>query len=167
MKPRRFFEYLWFGVSILLNAVALINLQKDLFPALILWGEFVEKLAEIYASFRDLVIHPFQVIAGFFDLVIAGWVADILLVYCVLYSLLVLTIKKVERHYDAKVWDNAGYYVIGFLALPIMLFGFYYTAKNAESEEEKIMTKTFVRYVKSVAAMIVLLAFGNYLFRVA
>lgn len=56
-----------FPFNVLMTAIGLINLGKDIYPAFIKWNEFIHYFLEAVKHFRNIVLLPFSLPLGWFD----------------------------------------------------------------------------------------------------
>ncbi len=122
-SPKEIFILIWLPISLLLNVVSLIALQKDLIPALIAWSEFFVDLITSFSTFRDTVFYPLHsVLIALFDISIPVWIKNYLIFSMLFFSTIVATLKKLEDQISIDELKNPGLLLFEFAFAPFLVF---------------------------------------------
>ncbi|MBP6756045.1 MAG: hypothetical protein KA210_07845 [Bacteroidia bacterium] len=60
-------------LNILMAAIGVINLGKDIYPAFIKWSEFMYYLLDVVKHFRNLVLLPISLPLEWIDIIMLDW----------------------------------------------------------------------------------------------
>ena len=81
LDPYKIWQKYWLYLSLAGNAVSIINLQRDLFPALISWVSFFLKAFGIVELIRDIVLFPLTYISfELFNITLPSWLKTIIFI---------------------------------------------------------------------------------------
>lgn len=115
----------WFILNAMMTAVSLINLGRDLKPALIRWAELFLKGFEVVGSVRDFVLAPFTGLFSLFKVQIPLFVKNVCFI---VFLFLVLYLKSFFKATGGgKVSMGSSSDIVGFLfsiilTVPVGLF---------------------------------------------
>ncbi|MDX2071973.1 MAG: hypothetical protein SFV55_26300 [Haliscomenobacter sp.] len=85
--PGKIWDKSWFILSALMNAVSLINLGRDLKPALLRWSELLLKSLELFRVIRDFLLTPLISLFKYFDAYLPSYVKDLSLIVFIYFSI--------------------------------------------------------------------------------
>jgi len=75
-----------FPFNVLMTAIGLINLGKDIYPAFIKWNEFIHYFLDIVKHIRNFILLPFSIPIGWFDFVMLDWFKSYLFLGLLTYN---------------------------------------------------------------------------------
>jgi len=80
------FNKILFPLNVLMTAIGLVNLGKDIFPAFIKWNEFVIYALDFVKAIRDFVLIPISFPLHLFNLDLFGWFKSYLFIGLLTYN---------------------------------------------------------------------------------
>jgi hypothetical protein len=123
MKSRKILIYIWFPISIVLNAISLINLQKDLFPALISWKNFFIDYFHAVQDIKNFLFTPLIKLFLIVDISLPNWLTTYLFFSFIVFSASIWTAKSLDDRVTLRELKNP-FWVIFYatLAPPLIIF---------------------------------------------
>ena len=124
MLDSKLVKYLWLPISIILNAVSIINLQKDLLPAIYSWGGVFETVLRYFEKLKNILFYP---VALLYELIfgssIPSWITTYLMIGLIFSSIIILSIKDIRKSIPANRLEPMPFYeIIGFYLAMIVVY---------------------------------------------
>ena len=110
MSEKNLLTKVWIPITIIMNSISLINLQKDIFPALVKWKDLINLVLDYYSNFVEYIFYPiYSTFSYVFHIDIPSWVAHYVITLLILLNSLTLTLKYIKHK------DTPYFYIITFL----------------------------------------------------
>lgn len=160
MTIKEIFFYIWLPFSVVLNAISLINLQKDLFPALHKWSLFFENILLHYNNAKEIVFYPLLYVSeSLFSFSIPSWVTTYLTIGIIFSTIMVFSIKEI----NSKVKSiELFYFMLAMIVLypPFLVQTLFLDYDSPAKVEGKVI---IAKYGVSLVVVVILLLVINHM----
>jgi hypothetical protein len=152
----------WIVVSVILNSISLINLQKDLLPALVKWNDFFINIFDNYHAAISILFTPARfVVRTLFHVTIPSPLMHYIVMALLVTGTLVRTLKTINH--PGTPYVHITIYLLLFW--PLVFFTFLVAETfNLILKLRKLTIGEliFIKYIGSVIFVAVFISFVNY-----
>jgi hypothetical protein len=160
MDPKRIVFYLWLPISALLNAISLINLQKDLIPALRAWSSFIDVILIRFANIRDFILYPItQPLSIVFDITIPVAIRSYAIIGFIFACTFVLAARQAQSHDILDDLKKPQWVLVVVLFYPIVAWFMLAHSKSAQDIKLRQLTFWFLMLILFAIMLILFLDF--------
>lgn len=164
MNPKRVLLYIWLPISALLNAISLINLQKDLLPALRSWSQFAEFVFAQYSEYRDALLYPAIEGLKLINISFPDGVRSYLLLGLIFFGTFAISARLSQSESNIRELTDPLNWVFAAVFFPIM---FFIMVSDAKREDEKRLRRLFFWSLLFIAIALLVLMFVDFLLKKA
>ena len=162
MNLNKLIAYIWIPVSVVINAVSLINLQRDLFPALVKWVEFIQELINIFSSVKEFIFTPINYpLNAIFNLTLPEWLTTYIFIGFVVNSLIILSSKELDDIMHKELMNPVDFIFGSIIWLPVILVSLVST-----DPRNLLYLKLMFKYFLFVVITIFAFSLTNFIFRI-